>query len=294
MARSSSAEPAKVTKKKGTRSVSTLTPQQLARKRANDREAQRAIRARTKDHIEKLEQELEELRSLQSRDKTVQDLLRRNKALEDEVRHLKENMGISLTSSPYSAPTGTAAAAVVDAYAVCQSLRRLTPCPSVYDDNISATSSGGAIPSPQMSPLPTGADYGQALPDYSQPQYVPLSNSSDAWSGLPSATIPSSVPSPSPSANDEFGNTANYIPTSMPTSMLPHGAAKDVKMEFEDMQSMGANHGYMHQQHSHQHAHQHQPSHPQQHPQHQQPRPHAWNVYPMYYDSAPQAACVSR
>ncbi|ODA79231.1 hypothetical protein RJ55_04824 [Drechmeria coniospora] len=269
MARSSSAEPAKVTKKKGTRSVSTLTPQQLARKRANDREAQRAIRARTKDHIEKLEQELEELRSLQSRDKTVQDLLRRNKALEDEVRHLKENMGISLTSSPYSAPT-------------------------VYDDNISATSSGGAIPSPQMSPLPTGADYGQALPDYSQPQYVPLSNSSDAWSGLPSATIPSSVPSPSPSANDEFGNTANYIPTSMPTSMLPHGAAKDVKMEFEDMQSMGANHGYMHQQHSHQHAHQHQPSHPQQHPQHQQPRPHAWNVYPMYYDSAPQAACVSR
>lgn len=85
-----------------------MTPSQLARKRANDREAQRAIRARTKEHIERLEHELEELRSHQSRDKTVQDLLRRNKALEDELRQLKESMGVSITSSPYSAPNGTA------------------------------------------------------------------------------------------------------------------------------------------------------------------------------------------
>ena len=88
----------------GTRSVSTLTPSQLARKRANDREAQRAIRARTKEHIERLELELEELKSKQSRDQTVQELLRRNKALEDELNRLKENMGVSMTSSPYSTP----------------------------------------------------------------------------------------------------------------------------------------------------------------------------------------------
>jgi hypothetical protein len=83
----------------GTRSVSTLTPAQLARKRANDREAQRAIRARTKEHIENLEREIEELRSRQNRDETVQDLLRKNRALEDELHRLKESLGIS-TNGP--------------------------------------------------------------------------------------------------------------------------------------------------------------------------------------------------
>ncbi|KAI7702697.1 hypothetical protein KC353_g14569 [Hortaea werneckii] len=46
----------------GTRSVSTLSAAQLERKRANDREAQRAIRQRTKDHIESLEKEIGDLR----------------------------------------------------------------------------------------------------------------------------------------------------------------------------------------------------------------------------------------
>jgi serine phosphatase RsbU (regulator of sigma subunit) len=101
MVRSASAEPVKPSKRKGTRSVSTLTPSQLARKRANDREAQRAIRARTKEHIERLERELEELKSNQSRDKTVQELLRRNKALEEELFRIKETMGVSMTPSPY-------------------------------------------------------------------------------------------------------------------------------------------------------------------------------------------------
>lgn len=88
----------------GTRSVSTLTPSQLARKRANDREAQRAIRARTKEHIERLERELEDLKSKQSRDETVQDLLKRNKALEKELRSLRETMGIQASQHPYSTP----------------------------------------------------------------------------------------------------------------------------------------------------------------------------------------------
>ncbi|KAI1657186.1 hypothetical protein F4813DRAFT_389769 [Daldinia decipiens] len=84
----------KAGKRKGTRSVSTLTPSQLARKRANDREAQRAIRARTKEHIESLEREIEGLRSHQDRDQTIQTLLRRNKTLENELHHLRESMGI--------------------------------------------------------------------------------------------------------------------------------------------------------------------------------------------------------
>jgi hypothetical protein len=39
----------------GTRDVATLNPNQLARKRAHDREAQRNIRQRTRGHIESLE-----------------------------------------------------------------------------------------------------------------------------------------------------------------------------------------------------------------------------------------------
>ncbi|KAM0428140.1 hypothetical protein ACHAPT_007040 [Fusarium lateritium] len=213
MVRSSSAEPAKTTKRKGTRSVSTLTPSQLARKRANDREAQRAIRARTKEHIERLERELEDLKSKQSRDQTVQELLRRNKALEEELMRLKETMGVSMTSSPYSTP--------------------------VYDDNLSSGS--GAIPSPRGSPFPSG-DY-NSLPDYGQ-QYVPLPNNCESWASTVPCPVPSNVSSPSSSADDY---STGYIPTSVPASMLPSnntstssisavGHNKDViKMEYEDV-----------------------------------------------------------
>ena len=45
----------KRTSRAGTRSVSSLSAAQLERKRANDRDAQRAIRQRTKDHIDSLE-----------------------------------------------------------------------------------------------------------------------------------------------------------------------------------------------------------------------------------------------
>lgn len=261
--------------------MSTLTPSQLARKRANDREAQRAIRARTKEHIERLERELDDYRCNQSRDKTVQELLRRNRALEDEVRRLKDssNLSNSITSSPYSAPAGmdchTSTSTPADgpqSLLLCQSLSRLTPCPSVYDDNLSVAST---MPSPQMSPLPSGPDYA-SLPDYPQQQYVSLSKNCDSWA--------SSVGSPCSSVNDaDYSSTPAYIPTSMPASMM-HGAAgnlaKDVKMEFEDMHSMAAQ-GYMHQQHQ------------SPHQQHQQ-RPQAWNMYPMYYDAASPSPCVSR
>ncbi|KAH6987257.1 hypothetical protein EDB80DRAFT_881690 [Ilyonectria destructans] len=298
MVRSSSAEPAKATKRKGTRSVSTLTPSQLARKRANDREAQRAIRARTKEHIERLERELEDLKSKQSRDQTVQELLRRNKALEDELSRLKENMGVSMTSSPYSTPG-------IYHRPTARALQTLTMVRTVYDDSLSTGS--GAIPSPRASPFPSG-DYG-SLPDYGQ-QYVPLPNNCESWANT--VPVPSNVSSPSSSA-DTDGYGAGYIPTSVPTSMLPSNNTstssisavghKDIKMEFEDVdhhgmkprgvgesrkpqeeanfdyadagfrlanQSMqGAPNPYMAQQ---------------QQQQHQQP---AWNMYPaVYYPQA--------
>ena len=49
----------------GSRGVANLTPEQLSKKRANDREAQRAIRQRTKDTIETLATRIKELESQQ-------------------------------------------------------------------------------------------------------------------------------------------------------------------------------------------------------------------------------------
>ncbi|KAI8150624.1 hypothetical protein K4K49_011991 [Colletotrichum sp. SAR 10_70] len=206
MTRSASAEPSKPAKRKGTRSVSTLTPSQLARKRANDREAQRAIRARTKEHIERLERELEELKSERNRDQsqTVQELLRKNKALEEELFKLRESVGI---------PNG-------------QSYPN-----SVYDDNLSSIS--GAVPSPRSSPFPSNGDYNvmQEL----GPSYVPMPDASESWGpGIP-VSVPSTVSSPSSSANtDEYG--AGYIPTSVPAPMMDARSIPS-KMEYDDVDS---------------------------------------------------------
>lgn len=78
----------------GTRSVTTLSAAQLERKRANDREAQRAIRQRTKDHIDGLEKSIGELRVAQdASEKLVAATQRRNKELEDENAYLRSRLG---------------------------------------------------------------------------------------------------------------------------------------------------------------------------------------------------------
>ncbi|CAI0642938.1 unnamed protein product [Colletotrichum noveboracense] len=229
MTRSASAEPSKPAKRKGTRSVSTLTPSQLARKRANDREAQRAIRARTKEHIERLERELEELKSERNRDQsqTVQELLRKNKALEEELFKLRESVGIPNGQSyPNS---GTAAAAASSSAWV--SLVRADSAPA-YDDNLSSIS--GAVPSPRSSPFPSNGDYNvmQEL----GPSYVPMPDASESWGpGIP-VSVPSTVSSPSSSANtDEYG--AGYIPTSVPAPMMDARSIPS-KMEYDDVDSV--------------------------------------------------------
>ncbi|KAI4739523.1 hypothetical protein E4T50_10012 [Aureobasidium sp. EXF-12298] len=77
----------------GTRSVSTLSAAQLERKRANDREAQRAIRQRTKDHIENLERRISELTSTQeAREKLYLTTQQRNRELEEENTYLRSRL----------------------------------------------------------------------------------------------------------------------------------------------------------------------------------------------------------
>lgn len=74
----------KVASSASLRGVANLTPDQLARKRANDRQAQRAIRERTKSQIEALESRVRELSSQQP----YQDL---QKLVAEKDRILAEN-----------------------------------------------------------------------------------------------------------------------------------------------------------------------------------------------------------
>lgn len=206
----STVDSTKSSKRKGTRSVSTLTPAQLARKRANDREAQRAIRARTKEHIENLEREIEELRSSQSRDETVRNLLRRNKALEDELQRMRESMGIT-SGGPRS----------------------------MYHQ--SAYHSPGS----RASPLAQGSSEYPGMHDI--PSYDHMTSSGEPWSSTVSCAVPSTVSSPSSSgATDDLGSA--YYPTSAPASLLdrsglsssmnsPTASCISGKLGYEDIKS---------------------------------------------------------
>ncbi|KAI0879008.1 hypothetical protein GGS24DRAFT_276719 [Hypoxylon argillaceum] len=204
------ADKAKAGKRKGTRSVSTLTPSQLARKRANDREAQRAIRARTKEHIENLEREIDELRSQQSRDQTVRDLLGRNRALEDEVRRLRESLGIRNAG------------------------------PALQYPNSYNNSSSQASPYGHSTPeYPMVSD----LPPYSN-----VHDTTSVWPSSVPCSLPSTVSSPSsPAAPDDFGS--NYFPahtssailerSSMPPTInSPAASCITSDMGFDDVKSV--------------------------------------------------------
>lgn len=73
------------------RGVANLTPEQLAKKRANDREAQRAIRERTKTQIETLQQKVRELSS-QKPYLDLQAALKEKEAVEAENREIKKRL----------------------------------------------------------------------------------------------------------------------------------------------------------------------------------------------------------
>jgi len=75
----------------GSRGIANLTPEQLAKKRANDRDAQRAIRERTKHQIETLEQKIRELQCQQPY-RELQHVLRQKEAVEAENAEIKTRL----------------------------------------------------------------------------------------------------------------------------------------------------------------------------------------------------------
>ncbi|GFF23361.1 bZIP transcription factor, putative [Aspergillus udagawae] len=88
----------------GTRKVTTLSAEQLARKRANDREAQRTIRQRTKEHIERLQNQVAEL---QAKNQQFDDVMRRNAALEHEIKGLRQQLAMLTGNQSYSSADGS-------------------------------------------------------------------------------------------------------------------------------------------------------------------------------------------
>ncbi|KAI9838374.1 MAG: hypothetical protein M1819_005642 [Sarea resinae] len=91
----------------GSRGVANLTPEQLEKKRANDREAQRAIRERTKNQIEGLERRIQELTSQQPYQE-LQLVLRQKEAIQaenDEIR--KKLSSILAIIQPIIGPQAT-------------------------------------------------------------------------------------------------------------------------------------------------------------------------------------------
>jgi hypothetical protein len=71
----------------------------LARKRANDREAQRNIRQRTKEHIETLERKVQELEQGR-RSESMERVLKRNRELEAEIEKLRAQLAVQHAPSP--------------------------------------------------------------------------------------------------------------------------------------------------------------------------------------------------
>lgn len=93
-------QPKKRDSRSNIRRVSSLSAEQLERKRANDREAQRLIRQRTKDQIESLQQEVSMLQAqvaeMRPRSEGYNELLQQNAALQNEVSRLRHQLA-SLT-----------------------------------------------------------------------------------------------------------------------------------------------------------------------------------------------------
>ncbi|OAQ57739.1 bZIP transcription factor domain-containing protein [Pochonia chlamydosporia 170] len=93
-------------RRKEPRTTTNLSPEQLARKRANDRVSQRAARERTKQYIARLECEIRHLISQINRNETIEELTRRNQKLTDEVNFLRKYLTLRNGEVSWTASRG--------------------------------------------------------------------------------------------------------------------------------------------------------------------------------------------
>lgn len=142
------------------RGVANLTPEQLARKRANDREAQRAIRERTRNTIEHLEARIKELESQQPFQE-MQSALRTRDAIVAENEELKRRLQNIIVLAQYQSG-GHGLNGIQSSHAASRRTLSLTSCP----DLALATSQQAPLPMPQ-TPLQSDGQDNQQQQQYS-------------------------------------------------------------------------------------------------------------------------------
>ncbi|KAM0220871.1 hypothetical protein ACHAPA_004325 [Fusarium lateritium] len=141
----------------GSRGVANLTPEQLAKKRANDREAQRAIRERTKNQIENLERRIQDLTNQQPYQE-LQSVLRAKEAVEQENADIKRRLaGIVAMLQPIIGQAGIEQAYVSPAQTYAPPVQHSAAL-SVHNhhhNNANAASTPGSAASPPSHEPPS-------------------------------------------------------------------------------------------------------------------------------------------
>ncbi|KAB5582684.1 BZIP transcription factor [Coniochaeta sp. 2T2.1] len=130
------------------RGVANLTPEQLEKKRANDREAQRAIRERTKTQIESLQREIEALKSQQPQ-LELQAALQAKQEVEAELLDIKRRLAsvMSMIQPIVAGP---------DPFPHPYNLRMQRPAPSSIHNASTPSSVSAPSPAPIAPPGPPG------------------------------------------------------------------------------------------------------------------------------------------
>ena len=158
------------------RGVASLTPDQLAKKRANDREAQRAIRERTRNQIEGLERRIQELTAQQPY-RELENALREKERAQAENEEIKRRLASVLRLiQPLLGSEGEAAVA-----AAAAGLAPSPPGPNAGPSSASEHGSGSnssrigfATPTTAGAPSPQGRQFtanshAAAMPPMSTP-----------------------------------------------------------------------------------------------------------------------------
>ncbi|KAM5342940.1 hypothetical protein ACJ41O_013906 [Fusarium nematophilum] len=161
----------------GSRGVANLTPEQLAKKRANDREAQRAIRERTKNQIESLERRIQDLTNQQPYQE-LQAVLRAKEAVEQENADIKRRLaGIVAMLQPLIGQAAVEQAYISPAQTYAPPVHHPAPLSVHSNHNNNAASTPGSAASPPSHdhpppPLPLhGAAHSQHWHPHQQHHY---------------------------------------------------------------------------------------------------------------------------
>ncbi|KAJ5725287.1 uncharacterized protein N7483_006644 [Penicillium malachiteum] len=250
----------------GARRVSSLSAEQLERKRANDREAQRTIRQRTKEHIEQLESQVamlqNQLAEMQPRVDRFGELLQHNAALEDEVSRLKQQM-TTLMGRPVFAATGEQTGAFSGGWSVEErSGNTASSVPStntMLSPHFSGSSHPSRAPSVVSASAPNRSPHVQDWQSYNNTRSPSLADSSDpdfsarmdpfgldGQMSQKSRLVPSSLPVGGPQIN--LGNSISTLNSqssetafsqasthrSIPMSMTPLASTAQSGPSFQD------------------------------------------------------------